>query len=92
MDTLVLGCTHYPLLREVIGAVMGPDVTLIDVGQEAANAARAYIEAHDAAAPSGGGDVVYCTSDRPADFERMARLFLYEEMEHSPQLVDIEAY
>lgn len=80
------------LLREVIGAVMGPDVTLIDVGQEAASAARAYIEAHDAAAASGSGDVVYCTSDRPADFERMARLFLYEDMEHSPQLVDIEAY
>ena len=92
IDTLVLGCTHYPLLREVIGAVMGPDVTLIDVGQEAASAARAYIEAHNAAAASGSGDVVYCTSDRPADFERMARLFLYEDMEHSPRLVDIEAY
>ncbi len=92
VDTLVLGCTHYPLLREVIGTVMGPDVTLIDVGQEAARAARAYLQARSAAAPKGQGDVVYCTSDRPADFERMARMFLYEDMEHSPRLVDIEAY
>ena len=92
VDVLVLGCTHYPLLREVIGAVMGPDVALIDVGQEAARAARAYLQAHSAAAPEGQGDVVYCTSDRPADFERMARMFLYEDMEHCPRLVDIEAY
>jgi glutamate racemase len=32
IDTLVLGCTHYPILREVIAEVMGPDVTLIDSG------------------------------------------------------------
>ena len=32
VDTLVLGCTHYPLLREVIADAMGPDVELIDVG------------------------------------------------------------
>ena len=32
MDTLVLGCTHYPLLREVIGGFMGPQVSLVDSG------------------------------------------------------------
>ena len=36
VDTLILGCTHYPLLEEVIGDFMGPDVTLIDSGAEAA--------------------------------------------------------
>ena len=35
MDTLVLGCTHYPLLREVIGAFMGPEVTLVNSGRRA---------------------------------------------------------
>ena len=39
VDTLILGCTHYPLLEEVIGDFMGPDVTLIDSGAEAANLA-----------------------------------------------------
>lgn len=34
IDTLVLGCTHYPLLRPIIQNVMGPDVTLIDSGAE----------------------------------------------------------
>ena len=34
VDTLILGCTHYPLLEEVISDYMGPDVTLIDSGAE----------------------------------------------------------
>ena len=34
VDTLVLGCTHYPLLRSIIQNVMGPDVKLIDSGAE----------------------------------------------------------
>ncbi len=34
IDTLVLGCTHYPLLRPIIQNVMGPDVELIDSGAE----------------------------------------------------------
>jgi glutamate racemase len=36
IDTLVLGCTHYPLLKPVIGAVLGPGVTLVDSAQETA--------------------------------------------------------
>ena len=34
MDTLVLGCTHYPLLRPIIQNMMGPSVKLIDSGAE----------------------------------------------------------
>lgn len=37
VDTLVMGCTHYPLLRPLIQNVMGPDVTLIDSGAETVN-------------------------------------------------------
>ena len=36
LDTLILGCTHYPLLVEVIAAIMGPGVTLVDAGEESA--------------------------------------------------------
>ena len=38
IDTLILGCTHYPLLQKMIGEFMGPDVTLIDPGKSTANA------------------------------------------------------
>ena len=54
IDTLVLGCTHYPLLREVIGRVMGPEVELVDAGAEAARAVRDLLEERDAL--SGGED------------------------------------
>lgn len=36
LDTLILGCTHYPLLTDIIGDIMGPGVTLINTGEEAA--------------------------------------------------------
>jgi len=40
IDTLVLGCTHYPLIKHVISEVMGEDVTLIDSGEETAAARK----------------------------------------------------
>lgn len=43
VDTLLLGCTHYPYLAEVIGAVMGPDVTLVNSADETALVARAEL-------------------------------------------------
>ena len=36
MDTLILGCTHYPLLTDIIGDIMGPEVTLVSAGEESA--------------------------------------------------------
>lgn len=39
MDTLILGCTHYPILKQIIGEQVGEDVILIDSGKEVANVA-----------------------------------------------------
>lgn len=71
MDTLILGCTHYPLLEEVISDYMGPDVTLIDSGAEAANLASTQFNPND-----GPGGTRYYVSDDPAGFDRLAGLFL----------------
>jgi len=43
VDTLILGCTHYPLLREIISEIMGNNVTLISPGEEAARYASAIL-------------------------------------------------
>ena len=43
-DTLVLGCTHYPLLKPLLQRVMGPDVRLIDSGEETAAAVARVLE------------------------------------------------
>ena len=50
VDTLVLGCTHYPLLEKVIGAYMGPEVRLINSGAEGARAAADCLRERDARA------------------------------------------
>ena len=89
VDTLVLGCTHYPLLTEVIGGVMGEGVALVDAGGAAAQAVSRWLAEHDAlAAGSGGAD--YYVSDRAADFARLAEIFLQESLEHTAKQIEIE--
>jgi glutamate racemase len=78
LDTLILGCTHYPLLKGVIGEVMGPGVTLVDSGEEAAHAVRALLEDRGlAAAPdvTPPGHALYL-SDLPDAFTKTAERFL----------------
>ena len=93
VDTLVMGCTHYPLLTEVIGRVMGPGVTLVDAGCESARAVRQKLRDAGAAAPEGGGgETDYYVSDRAADFDRLAGMFLQQQLERGARQIDIEAY
>ena len=47
VDTLVLGCTHYPLLREAIGRFLGQSVTLVDSAQNCATAVMRLLEEED---------------------------------------------
>jgi len=47
VDTLVLGCTHYPLLARTISDVMGPDVVLVSSAEETAFEVRATLGAED---------------------------------------------
>lgn len=51
IDTLVLGCTHYPLLREAIGRTAGPGVTLVDSAHNCALAVRDLLADRELAAP-----------------------------------------
>jgi len=93
VDTLVLGCTHYPLLTEVIGDIMGEQVTLVDAGCESAYAVKRLLRKNDAAAPyEAEGCASFYASDRAADFERLASNFLQEDIAHSAQQINIEAY
>lgn len=92
VDTLVLGCTHYPLLAEVIGQVMGPEVALVDVGAESARAARTLLTAQNAQAERKAGAASFYTSDRAEDFERLASLFLQEDITNQAREIDISRY
>ncbi len=86
VDTLVLGCTHYPLLARTIADVMGPDVVLVSSADETAFAARRILG--DAVA-SAGPEVVghhFVTSGDAATFARLGARFL------GPEVVDVEAW
>lgn len=54
VDVLVLGCTHYPLLAELIGDVMGPQVRLVSPAEETAKDVARILAAEEAARPAGG--------------------------------------
>lgn len=88
VDTLVLGCTHYPLLHDVIADFMGAGVTLVDSGAEAANAVRRAVTP----AEHTQGQTQYFVSDDPDSFTQLARLFLQEDVTERAALVDIAAY
>lgn len=81
MDTLVLGCTHYPLLAPLLADLL-PEVTLIDCGEHAAWDARCILENQAQLAPprrngaSGHMDIRFFLTDIPTTFQSVAQRFL----------------
>ena len=90
IDTLILGCTHYPLLKDVIANVMGPGVALIDSGEESAKELQRLLTASDSLGEPQGGGAIYCVSDRVEDFQRLASRFLGEDVAGSARRVEVE--
>jgi glutamate racemase len=77
IDTLVLGCTHYPILSKVIQEVIGEDVTLVDSGIAAAEMIRNELDRTDLHTNSKGmGNQELYVSDIPTKFKEVAGLFL----------------
>lgn len=92
VDTLVLGCTHYPLLREVIGGIMGPGVTLIDTGAVCAAETARFLAGKGLLAEGKAGSRRYFVSDSASDFAALAAPFLGGEVDGPVERVDIEKY
>jgi len=81
MDTLVLGCTHYPLLKPLLHEILGPDIVLIDSAEETARAVAAELkESALEGDPAGRADVRFVVSDAPEQFERVGARFLGERV------------
>lgn len=81
VDTLVLGCTHYPLLTGVISYVMGDDVTLVSSAEETAKDVYRALLRHDLARPSiGTPEHQFIATGDAASFEVLARRFLGPEV------------
>lgn len=82
VDVLVLGCTHYPLLKRLLERVMGPDVRLVDSAAETASAVRRELEANGLLAPAGGHAFRrFVVSDDEQHFRRIGARFLGEHLQ-----------
>ncbi len=97
IDTLILGCTHYPLLKQVIADVMGEKVTLIDSGEETARVAykalteSGLLNSRTSQTPSTSGDHKYFVSDVPEKFSQVATRFMGQIVDRITR-VDISTY
>jgi glutamate racemase len=77
VDTLLLGCTHYPLLARTISEVMGQEVTLVSSAEETAFEVRAVLSRSALERPPGPpGERVWCSSGDPGLFAHLAQRLL----------------
>jgi glutamate racemase len=76
VDTLILGCTHYPLLARTIGAALGPEVRLVDSAEETAREVAALLGERGIARDGGTGATSFFVTDVPDRFVRIGGRFL----------------
>jgi len=88
LDCLVLGCTHFPLLKDTIAEVAGPDVKLVDSGETVAAAVEKLLAGKTRS--GGKGSARYLATDGAERFARVGSLFLGERLEPSDvEIVDL---
>lgn len=90
VDTVILGCTHFPAIKDIISDVMGDGVTLINSGEQAALNAAAYLKENDMC--STGGKRKFFVSDRPESFSKTAKILLGADIGGEVEMVDLEGF
>ena len=92
-DTVILGCTHYPLLAETIQDYLGSGVTLINSGACSAAFAKEYLAGADMlSGRERHGEARYFVSDSAEEFTRLAGAFLQQELHGQVEEIEIENY
>ncbi len=92
IDTLILGCTHFPVLSEAIASVTGPSVRLIDSGEEAALITRKILQELDLSnADNNSPQTQFYVSDIPQKFDEVGTRFLGKPVVNAGR-VDFDAF
>lgn len=91
IDTLILGCTHYPLIADIIGDVVGTKVTLIDPGRETAHRLREILQQKGLLGQN-TGNTEYFVSDSVDSFRTISNRFLGEYAGGSVHQIDIDQF
>lgn len=93
VDTLILGCTHYPILAPILQKIMGDSVTLIDSGREAALWTKQILQERDLLNDSAvEGTRRFYVSDSGENFASVGAMFLGHSLDGMVSRVDIETY
>ncbi len=91
VDTLILGCTHYPVITDIIRDIMGANVVLVNPGEQTAKAAKKYIEENSLETSNKeNGKRKYFVSDRTDSFLKTASILLGSQISESVDRVDID--
>ncbi len=84
VDTIILGCTHYPLLADAISDIMGDDVVLINMGVSTAHAVAELLAQNSILNQSDRvGSHKFLISDKPQSFAKTAAILLGEEIDEA---------
>jgi glutamate racemase len=86
IDTLILGCTHYPLLKNAIRKFIGNSVHLVDSAEETAKEVKAVLRNAALARKSGKGTHSFFVTDAPDRFIKVGRRFLGEKVESAVRI------
>ncbi len=91
IDTLVLGCTHYPLLSQTIRKVVGEDVVQVSSAEELSVSLRELLLADNLFSGLSNAEYLFYTSDSVEKFKELGRLILGDEIVNVER-VDMEKY
>ncbi len=81
-DTVILGCTHYPILKDVIAQILGPHVKLVDSADTLAATVTTFLQEHNFASTTRGSVKLYA-SDAPDKFTCAAQKLLGEKVKRA---------
>jgi glutamate racemase len=86
IDTLILGCTHYPLLKKSIRKFLGSGVRLVDSAEETAKEVKEMLNGASLARKSGKARHGFFVTDAPDRFIKVGRRFLGERVESAVRI------
>lgn len=82
-DTIILGCTHYPVLSEAIKKVVGNDINLINAGTSTATAVKEYLKQNNIENENSTGIHKFYVSDKPDSFRNQASILLGKDIDEA---------
>jgi glutamate racemase len=86
IDTLILGCTHYPLLKKAIRKFIGANVRLVDSAEETAKEVEQVVRTRNLGRRAGKGGHSFFVTDAPDRFIKVGRRFLGEKVESAVRI------